>query len=122
MDNVTLLSRTRSLRLEGDRFMSVELVPDIGGIFPPFGVGALPYRAEAQNGLSRPTILSTLLDAGIAVDHSCGEGVCGSCETRVLAGEPGHRDSVLSKTQRAGNNVMMICVSDSKSDKLVLDL
>ena len=30
------------------------------------------------------SLLDTLLDAGIDVDHSCCEGVCGTCETAVL--------------------------------------
>jgi ferredoxin len=68
------------------------------------------------------SILDTLLDAGILVDHSCCEGVCGSCETRVLSGEPDHRDSILSAKERAGNKVMMICVSGCKSASLALDL
>lgn len=68
------------------------------------------------------SLLDTLLAAGIDVDHSCCEGVCGSCETRVLEGEPDHRDSVLSPKERAGNKVMMVCVSGCKSDTLTLDL
>jgi ferredoxin len=68
------------------------------------------------------SILDTLLDAGIEVDHSCCEGVCGSCETRVLAGEPDHRDSLLSAAERASNKVMMLCVSGCKSPSLALDL
>jgi len=68
------------------------------------------------------SILDALLEAGIEVDHSCCEGVCGSCETRVLAGEPDHRDSILSAKERAGNQVMMLCVSGCKSPSLALDL
>lgn len=68
------------------------------------------------------SLLDTLIEAGIKADHSCCEGVCGSCETRVLAGEPDHRDSVLSPKERASNKVMMICVSGCKSETLVLDL
>ncbi|MGH6626529.1 MAG: flavin reductase family protein, partial [Burkholderiaceae bacterium] len=68
------------------------------------------------------SLLDTLLAAGVEVDHSCCEGVCGSCETRVLAGEPDHRDSILSAKERAANKVMMVCVSGCKSDSLTLDL
>lgn len=68
------------------------------------------------------SLLDTLLDAGLKVDHSCCEGICGSCETRVLAGAPDHRDSILSAKERASNKVMMICVSGCKSRELVLDL
>ncbi len=68
------------------------------------------------------SLLDTLLEAGIDVPYSCCEGVCGSCETRVMDGEPDHRDSILSAKERAANNVMMLCVSGCKSPSLTLDL
>ncbi|VVD85092.1 ferredoxin [Pandoraea iniqua] len=68
------------------------------------------------------TLLDTLLATGIDAEHSCMEGICGACETRVLEGCPDHRDSVLSAGERAANNVMMICVSGCKGDRLTLDL
>ena len=68
------------------------------------------------------SLLDALLEAGIAVEHSCKEGVCGSCETRVLEGIPEHRDGVLSKSERESNQTMMVCVSGCKGKRLVLDL
>jgi ferredoxin-NADP reductase len=68
------------------------------------------------------TILDVVTEAGIAVEHSCTEGICGTCETKVLAGIPEHRDSLLSPAERASNNTMMICCSGSKTEELVLDL
>jgi tetrachlorobenzoquinone reductase len=68
------------------------------------------------------TILETLLDAGLDVPSSCLEGVCGTCETKVLEGVPDHRDVVLTEAERRANKTMMICCSGSKSEKLVLDL
>lgn len=68
------------------------------------------------------TILDTLLDQGIEVPYLCMEGSCGTCETKVLEGVPDHRDVVLSNMEKAANNIMMICCSGSKSEKLVLDL
>ena len=68
------------------------------------------------------SLLDTLLDAGIDVPFSCSEGLCGTCETKVLEGEPDHRDSVLSAKERASNTLMMVCVSGCKSERLVLDL
>ncbi len=67
------------------------------------------------------TILEVLLSDGLQVNRSCTQGVCGTCETTVLDGIPDHRDSVLSKRERASNKTMMICCSGAKSDKLVLD-
>jgi ferredoxin-NADP reductase len=67
-------------------------------------------------------LLDVLLEAGVDVDYSCREGLCGACETRVLGGCPDHRDAVLTQSDKAANNVMMICVSGAKSGTLVLDL
>lgn len=68
------------------------------------------------------TILDALIDAGIEPPYSCREGVCGTCEVRVLEGVPDHRDLVLSADEQAANNRMMVCCSGAKSDRLVLDL
>jgi ferredoxin-NADP reductase len=68
------------------------------------------------------TLIAALREANVECNTSCEEGICGSCETRVLEGTPDHRDSVLSAGERAANKVMMVCVSGCKSDRLVLDL
>ena len=68
------------------------------------------------------TILDALLDAGIDAPYSCTEGVCGTCEIRVLEGTPDHRDLVLTTAEREASKTMMICCSGSKSARLVLDL
>ncbi len=53
---------------------------------------------------------------------SCEEGYCGECETRVLEGEPDHRDDYLTPEEQQTNEVMMICVSRCKGKRLKLDL
>lgn len=68
------------------------------------------------------TILDALIDEGIEVSYSCSQGVCGTCETRVLEGVPDHRDMVLTKGEQEANRSMMICCSGSRSECLVLDL
>jgi vanillate O-demethylase ferredoxin subunit len=68
------------------------------------------------------TIIDTLIANGIDAPYSCLEGVCGTCETRVIEGTPDHRDLVLSKQEREANGTMMICCSGSKTARLVLDL
>jgi vanillate O-demethylase ferredoxin subunit len=68
------------------------------------------------------SILVALQDIGVEVPHSCTEGVCGTCETRVLEGEPDHRDLILTDAERASNKTMMICCSGARSATLVLDL
>ena len=68
------------------------------------------------------TILEALIDAGLEPASSCMEGVCGTCETRVIEGVPDHRDRVLNLQERAANKTMMLCCSGSKSERLVLDM
>ena len=68
------------------------------------------------------SIIDALDQNGVGVLSSCLEGVCGTCETRVLEGIPDHRDSLLSEEEREAKEYMMICVGRSKSLSLVLDL
>ncbi|MFB6676664.1 PDR/VanB family oxidoreductase [Streptomyces sp. NPDC056390] len=68
------------------------------------------------------SVLDCVEDAGIAVNSACRDGVCGSCETKVLAGEVEHRDSLLTASERESGGTMMLCVSRAASDQLVLDL
>lgn len=67
-------------------------------------------------------MLDALEDAGIPIMSSCGEGVCGTCRTTVLEGIPAHCDSLLTDEERASGDVILPCVSHSRTEKLVLDL
>ncbi len=68
------------------------------------------------------SVLEALNDAGIPVPCSCQQGICGTCEVRVIDGEVDHRDSILSSSERAANQTMMTCVSRAKGARLVLDI
>jgi vanillate O-demethylase ferredoxin subunit len=68
------------------------------------------------------SILEVLSTQGIEVPFACEQGVCGSCETRVLAGRCQHRDLILSEAERDANDRMLICVSRCDGDSLTLDL
>jgi tetrachlorobenzoquinone reductase len=68
------------------------------------------------------TILGALVEAGVDVPYSCEEGLCGACETKVLTGEPLHRDSVRTPEEHARLGTIMICSSLSRSSRLVLDI
>ena len=68
------------------------------------------------------SILDVVRNAGLPVPGPCRDGSCGACETRVLEGEPEHRDAVLTAEERAAGETMMICVSGAHGDRLVLDL
>jgi ferredoxin len=74
---------------------------------------------EVTSGMS---ILEALEAADVPILASCYEGVCGTCEARVLEGTPDHRDSVLTEAERAAGELMMVCVSRSRTERLVLDL
>ncbi|MNE94080.1 Phthalate 4,5-dioxygenase oxygenase reductase subunit [compost metagenome] len=60
-----------------------------------------------------------LAEHGVNIQVSCQQGVCGTCITRVLEGEPDHRDLVLM-----GDEVdeFTPCCSRSRTPLLVLDL
>ncbi len=68
------------------------------------------------------SILQILSQCGVDVPTSCEQGVCGTCVTRVLEGEPDHRDVFLSAAERKSGEKMLVCVSRAKSSHLVLDI
>ena len=68
------------------------------------------------------SILTALTEAGVDLPSSCEQGICGTCEVRVISGEVDHRDSILSSSERAANQSMMICVSRALGSRLVLDI
>ncbi|MFE1591434.1 PDR/VanB family oxidoreductase [Nocardia sp. NPDC058705] len=67
------------------------------------------------------SILQVAQAAGIDVFYSCEEGICGTCETKILAGQADHRDAILSVAEQERNETMMICVSRSR-DRCTLRL
>ncbi|NYV75409.1 cytochrome P450/oxidoreductase [Streptomyces sp. UH6] len=68
------------------------------------------------------TVLAALRAAGVDVQSDCEEGLCGSCEVPVLDGAVDHRDSVLTKAERAACDRMMTCCSRAAGDRLRLAL
>lgn len=71
---------------------------------------------------SGQSVLEVLEENDVPTMASCYEGVCGSCEAKVLAGTPDHRDSLLTEAEKESGEVMLICVSRSFTERLVLDL
>ncbi|WP_406206996.1 PDR/VanB family oxidoreductase [Kitasatospora sp. NBC_01560] len=66
--------------------------------------------------------LDVLREARPDLPYSCHQGFCGTCEVRVLAGRPEHRDRRLSTEQRAAG-ALLPCVSRAaEGETLVLDV
>lgn len=86
-----------------------------------------PFEVElTDSGLSVSvpadrTLLQALQAVGVDVPSDCEEGLCGTCEVAVVAGEVDHRDKVLSAAERAAGGRMMACCSRARG-KLVLAL
>jgi vanillate O-demethylase ferredoxin subunit len=68
------------------------------------------------------SILDVLIEAGKDPIHDCKRGECGICQVGVIEGVPDHRDFILSEAEKAAGKLMQICVSRSKTPRLVLDL
>ena len=68
------------------------------------------------------TVVAALKAHGIEILTSCEQGVCGTCITRVLEGEPDHRDMYFTDEERAKNDQFTPCCSRARSKTLVLDL
>jgi cytochrome P450/ferredoxin-NADP reductase len=118
LDEVERLAADLGLDVHVERFSGVEAVRE----------GDRPFELEIASTGERLTVpadrsaLSVLQERGVQVLTACGEGNCGSCETRVLAGAIEHRDVLLTPSQRAAGDRMMVCVSRAAGDRVVIDL
>ena len=68
------------------------------------------------------SVFEVLDDAGVEIDTSCEQGICGSCLTRVLQGTPDHRDHFMTDAEHARNDQFTPCCSRAKTPRLVLEL
>jgi len=104
--------------IHSERFDPVELVRADDA---PFEV-ELASSGEVVEVSAGQSIAQALGEAGIPVEVSCEQGMCGACVTGVLAGVPDHRDCVLGVAEHAANDRMTLCCSRSRSPRLVLAL
>jgi vanillate O-demethylase ferredoxin subunit len=74
-------------------------------------------RVEAEQ-----SVAQALANAGVTVEVSCEQGVCGTCMTKVLEGRPDHRDMYLTDAERARNDCFLPCCSRSLAPRLTVDL
>jgi vanillate O-demethylase ferredoxin subunit len=68
------------------------------------------------------SVAQALARTGVDVPVACEQGICGTCLTRVLEGQPDHRDLFLSPEEQARNDQFTPCCSRAKTPLLVLDL
>jgi ferredoxin-NADP reductase/DMSO/TMAO reductase YedYZ heme-binding membrane subunit len=114
-----LITLVPSSLLHFERFAAIERdeIPEPTQFAIQLGRGG-PIASVAAD----ETMLDAVNRAGGQLISSCGEGVCGTCEVRVLDGTPLHLDSVMSDDDKNEIGVMYPCVSRSTSSTLVLDL
>jgi ferredoxin-NADP reductase len=114
-----LEARCRAGMLRVERFTAAPVVTDV-----PDGAFEVVCERSGVTVTVPPgtSVLAAVEDAGIGVLSSCTEGICGTCETTVLDGEPDHRDSLLTEDEKAAGDTMLICVSRCRGARLVLDL
>ncbi|MBF6341403.1 oxidoreductase [Nocardia abscessus] len=103
-------------RFGSDRAESQPVASESGG----FAVRLASTGAEyfVPDGRS---VLDVLLDNGVDAPYSCQQGICGECVVRVLAGDPDHRDDVLTDDEHA-EGLFTTCSSRAHSPGLELDL
>ncbi|MEH2549258.1 vanillate O-demethylase ferredoxin subunit [Bradyrhizobium sp. AZCC 2262] len=68
------------------------------------------------------SVAEILNQNGVSVGLSCGQGLCGSCLTGVLAGQIDHRDRYLTEEERSRHDCFTPCCSRALSSRLVIDL
>lgn len=87
----------------------------------PFRVRCANSNLEFQVAVGQ-SIVEAAAEAGLAIATSCEQGVCGTCLTNVLSGQPDHRDLYLTEVEKASGKQILPCVSRCRGDELVLDL
>jgi ferredoxin len=108
-----------SLYVERFRPKAVDTLGDGGD--QAFDV-VLARSSQTVTVAANESILDAIGRLGVRASTSCREGVCGSCETKVLEGKPLHRDSLLTAEEQLEGATMMICVGRARTPQLVLDL
>jgi phthalate 4,5-dioxygenase reductase component len=66
------------------------------------------------------SVVDVFRSAGLKPKSSCESGTCGTCRVRLIAGDPDHRDLVLSESERS--SYFMPCVSRAHSEEVTLEI
>jgi len=110
--------RVERTRAHVERFNPV--LREIEGGAKPFVV-RLASTGRKVNVAADVSIAEALTKAGIPIDTSCGKGVCGTCEIRIIDGKPSHLDSVMPDADKDKLGVMYPCVSRAEGAEITLD-
>jgi ferredoxin-NADP reductase len=105
-------------RAHVERFSPVERAQE-GGPRPV--VVRLASTGNTIDVAANVSIADALIKAGINVEKSCGRGVCGTCELRVIDGTPAHLDSVTSDDVKNQLGVFYPCVSRAETNEITVD-
>lgn len=90
---------------------------------PPPIVDGIPFELELARSRQVLTIppnrsaLEVMLDRDPTTAYSCQQGFCGTCKVKVLAGQVDRRGRTVE-----ADDEMLVCVSRSKGDRVVIDI
>jgi ferredoxin-NADP reductase/DMSO/TMAO reductase YedYZ heme-binding membrane subunit len=119
----SLMSSTAAMvpaaQMHLERFVAVERVSDV--VAQTIDLSCRKSRKDFVVAADQ-SILEALEANGIPVLGSCRKGVCGTCEVRIVEGEPVHLDSVMPDDEKDSLRVMYPCVSRAVGNRLVLDV
>ncbi|MFC5663307.1 PDR/VanB family oxidoreductase [Kitasatospora misakiensis] len=111
---------------------ALDASPAVGLHFERFGAapvtGGAPFTVRlGADGPELPvpadrSALDVLREARPDLAYSCRQGFCGTCEVRLLAGTPDHRDRRLTPERRAAGAVLPCVSRAAAGETLVLDL
>jgi ferredoxin-NADP reductase len=105
-----------SMHLE--RFVAVERIADVVSSV----VMNLKKSQRQVVAAADESLLDALMRDGVPILGSCKKGLCGTCEVRVIDGQPEHLDSIMDDAEKDELHIMYPCVSRSRTPELTLDL
>jgi len=68
------------------------------------------------------TLLDGMLRNNISIDYSCVEGVCGSCQCKVLSGEVVMKENLFLTDEEIDKGLVLACQSTAKSKHVKVKL
>jgi len=113
---------------KGNGWTSEQIHLEYFGAAPQDTSGDTAFEVKiASTGKTYPvaankSVVQALQAQGVDILTSCEQGVCGTCITRVLEGEPDHRDLYFTDEEKARNDQFTPCCSRARGKLLVLDL